>query len=614
MKRHSANSSTFCLVVGLVGLALAFSWLVALTPQARNIEIIRPDLTVNTRALSSFEYLNYNTDREGLYWLKFETEPMIYPLSRLKMRTMNCVHEMSTSHGEWKLPSGLQNVCDNRKGLLLVNTKDSLSQNTQWHFAGSTRGDSYGVLLEKDWTDLPVTAGLIALTLSLALILYARLPARHLAERLFVMTFLILAFLFRFWLVFIEAPPQFSLFSDMGAYFSRSEEILNGQFRIDQLFQPIGFTLWSLWLRELGDFELFNWAQVFFSWGTVILIYLMVRQRFGALAGALSAVIGTTYVPLAGFATFHMAENAYAFFISLILWLILRTLNNPKLRGFFLIGLLMALAFYFKGNHAFFIPIFALWLLYQDRHQFKKGFSKAAVMGLGCALVVAPHMAWTWQHYGKPQLGPTAGALNFVEGKCPSKDNEDSTGARWMSPMFGFTNERLYKKWDRPFTDQSYFWKAGVNCIKEDPLVLIESLRYIYYLAWGNPLWPHISTNVQDLYYPWENFFYYCLLPLTLLGLLVLRKDEEAFNQASALLMLSLFLTVWFFKSENRFRVPFDALLIAWSSVGASWVLLKAWALSGRLTVYLRNLLIKTPIVVQVTQQEKSSGAEPNQS
>lgn len=595
-------------------MALAFSWLFALTPRPHNIEVIRPNLTVNTQSLSSFNYLNYNTDHEGLYWLKFETAPMIYPLSRLKMRTMNCVHEMSTNHSDWKLPSGLQSVCDNRSGLLLKDTTKSLSQNTQWRFAGSTRGDSYGVLLEKDWSDPPVAAGLALLTLSLALMLYVRLPTRHLSERLFVVTFLILAFLFRFWLVFIESPPQFGLFSDMGAYFSRSEEILKGQFQLDQLFQPIGFTLWSLWLRKLGDFELFNWSQVFFSWGTVVFIYLMVRERFGSLAGAISVVISATYVPLAGFATFHMAENAYAFFISLLLWLILKTLKNQRLSGYFMIGLLMAIAFYFKGNHAFFIPIFALWLLYQDRQHFQKGFRKVAVMGLGCALVVAPHILWTWEHYGKPQLGPTAGALNFVEGKCPSKDNEDSTGARWMSPMFGFTNERIYKKWDRPFTDQGYFWKAGFNCVKEDPLVLISSLRYIYYLAFGNPLWPHISTNVQDLYYPWENLFYYGILPLTLLGLLVLRKDEEAFTQTSALLIMSLFLTVWFFKSENRFRVPFDALLIAWSSVGASWVLLKLLSFLGWLTVYLRNLFIKTPVVVQVTHQEESSGAEPNQS
>ncbi|UXR64077.1 glycosyltransferase family 39 protein [Bdellovibrio bacteriovorus] len=614
MKRHVAISSSFCLIVGLVGMALAFSWLFALTPRPRNIEIIRPNLTVNTRALSSFNYLNYNTDNEGLYWLKFDTAPMIYPLSRLKMRTMNCVHEMNTNHGDWKLPSGLQNVCDNREGLLLINTAPFLATKTQWRFAGSTRGDSYGVLLEKDWTDLPVAAGLMLLTLSLALILYARLPAHHFAERLVVVSFLILAFLFRFWLVFIEAPPQFSLFSDMGAYFSRSEEILRGHFRLDQLFQPIGFTLWSLWLRELGDFELFNWAQVFFSWGTVVLIYLMVRERFGSLAGAISVLISAAYVPLAGFATFHMAENAYAFFISLILWLILRTLKNQKLRGFFLIGLFMATAFYFKGNHAFFIPFFALWLLYRDRHHFTKGIAKVTLLGLGCTLVVAPHMAWTWKHYGKPQLGPTAGALNFVEGKCPSKDNEDSTGARWMSPMFGFTNERIYKKWDRPFTDQTYFWNAGFNCVKQDPMVLVSSLRYIYYLAFGNPLWPHISTDVQKLYYPWENFFYYGMLPLTLLGLLILRKDKEAFNQASALLMLSLFLTVWFFKSENRFRVPFDALLIAWSSVGASWALLKVLSISGRLTVHLRNLFIKAPVIVQITHQEKPSSAEPNQS
>lgn len=603
MNTSIRSTSLFCL--GALLLTLSLSWLFLLTPRAQNIEIIKPNLNVIYDSLSTFHNQGLNPEAEGLYWIKFTTEPLIYPLSHLKLRTMNCVHEMSTHLGDWKLPTDVHVRCDNRTGFKLNNTASSLSQKTTWHFAGSTKGDSFGVFLEKDWTSPPVALGLFMVLVALMLLLAAKLPAESWTEKTAVIAILGGAFLFRFWLVFIKAPPEFSLFSDMAGYYHRGEEIMRGEYSLSQLFQPAGFTLWSLWLRQLGDFELLKWSQVFLSWGTVLLIYLMVRSRFGALAGFFAVALSAGHIPLAGFATFHMAENAYAFLITLFLWQMLRTFQHEKLLGYFSMGLLLALAFYFKGNHAFFIPILGLWLLYRERDNLLRGFTKAATTAIGCLIVVIPHMGWTWKHYGNPHLGPTAGALNFVEGKCPSKDNADSAGARWMSPLFHFTNERTFKQWDRPFTDQGYFWKEGFKCVSENPAVLVSSLRYIYYLAWGNELWPLISNPTRDLYYQWEHFFYYAMLPLTLLGLLVLRKTKDPFNQATALLMLSLFLTVWFFKSENRFRVPFDALLIGWSSLGFAWLY--------RLAVDLGNLLIQSPQVVKISDQEKSAGAKPDQ-
>lgn len=576
-------------MAALTGLCLSLMWLFALTPRAKDIEVIKPNLDTNTQTLASFQYHGSDADNEGLYWIKFTTEPLIYPLNRLKLRTLNCVHEMSTNHGDWVMPQNLDLICDNKEGLRLRNTAKSLSQKTTWHFAGSTRGDSYGVFLEKDWTELPVALGLVLFTLFLGALVFLTLPAHTLTERVIVTTALIGAFGLRFWLVFIESPPQINIFSDMAAYYMRADEILRGHYDLGQLFQPIGFTLWSLWIRSIGDFELFNWLQVAFSWGTVLLIYLIAKEKFGGVAASIAAIFGAVHVPLAAFATFHMAENIYAFLITLTLWLIMKTLKSESLVRYFLLGLLMMIAFYFKGNHAFFIPIFSLWLLWQGRHEFFKSFLRVSVMGIGCLLIVAPHMAWTWKHLGKPQFGPTAGALNFVEGKCPSKDNEDSTGSRWMSPLFGITGERTYKKWDRPFTDQAYFWKAGLECIQNDPWVLVSSLRYIYYLAWGNILWPIMATSAKEVYLPWETFFYYGLLPLALLGLLVLRKDKDRYTTATVLLMMSLFLTVWFFKSENRFRVPFDALVITWSSLGAGWLAQQAVAMLAPLRIQIRR-------------------------
>jgi hypothetical protein len=186
-------------------------------------------------------------------------------------------------------------------------------------------------------------------------------------------------------------------------------------------------------------------------------------------------------------------------------------------------------------------------------------------------------LAFTKWAYNQWQWGPTAGALNFVEGKCPSKNNSDSAGAGWMSPLFVTLKETAAKKWDRPFTDQAYFWKAGANCVKENPWVMVESLRYINYLFYGNSTWPVAGSDIDFLYKIWAPIFEWILLPLALIGAWAFsrrqnshspKSDSKSFNEVCALLVLTIFFTVYIFKSENRFRVPFDGIFLMWSSLG----------------------------------------------
>ncbi|WP_291515811.1 glycosyltransferase family 39 protein [Bdellovibrio sp. ArHS] len=553
----------------LIGMVAGLAWIFYLSPRPYDISFIQPDMKIFNKAPAT---MNHRGTSEGLYWLSFKTPARTFALNKLILRTRNCIHSLSTDNKEW---SEISKSCDNKKGLSLENTGQELAKDTQWHFAGSTRGDLHGVILDKDWSEPKLAAGLLFFLLSLALFIFAVIPADDSVERGFVTFILIGAFLLRFWFVFIISPPELSLFSDMGAYFQRAWEISRHSFNVNQLFQPVGFTLWSQQIRDLGGFELFNWTQVFLSWGIVLFIYLMARERFGRLAGAVAVLFAAIHIPQAAMASMHLAENIYGFFLTMSLWVILRTLKTEKLSGYFLTGILLMLSFYFKGNHAFFIPIFSLWLLYQHRQNFFKGSLKVLVLGLGCMLVAAPHLAWTQMNYGKAFLGPTAGALNFVEGKCPSKDNQDSQGNRWMSPLFHVTGEKTFKQWPRPFTDQNYFWKEGFKCVAAEPMVLGTSLRYIYYLFGGNMLWPIGETPMRSLFLEWEKFFLFALLPFTLVGALVYARRKDDFSEVAALLMLSLFLTVWFFKSENRLRVPFDAVLIIWSAVGYAWALEK---------------------------------------
>ncbi len=590
---------------------VCLNWFQLLTPKMENIQVVRPNLETDINSPTSLVIKDHNPAEGGLFWIQFNTRASLLPswmnLRQFRLRTLSCINSMTTNGQEWKLPASPELRCNNERGLAIYSRLDVMSKATSWNLAGDSFGGSFGFYLDKDWSAPQLFVGLIFLCLAICGMLYAKLPLSQDRWKIPVIAIFLAGFLLRFWTTQVAMPPEMYLFSDMAAYFQRGVQMLRGSFNIGQTFQPIGYTLYGLALRLLGDWELHKWVSIFVSMGTVLLAYLLVLKNFGKTAALLTLLFFAFDVPQIGFTARYMAESPYSFLIMLSLWWISRALESSRLRDYFIVGTLLMLAFYFKGNHAFFIPALSVWLIYRERAQVKVALNKVAMMALGCVLIMTPHLIFTQWAYHQMQWGPTAGALNFVEGKCPSKNNADSAGAGWMSPLFVTLHETTFKKWDRPFTDQGYFWNAGANCVKENPWVMVESLRYINYLFYGNSTWPVAGSTVDFLYKIWAPIFEYLLLPLAAIGALARsRRYSEStrikkastpehfiisfarrpssfsevcpvsasyrrrtdFNEVCALLVLTIFFTVYIFKSENRFRVPFDGIFLMWSSLG----------------------------------------------
>jgi hypothetical protein len=98
----------------------------------------------------------------------------------------------------------------------------------------------------------------------------------------------------------------------------------------------------------------------------------------------------------------------------------------------------------------------------------------------------------------------------------------------------------------------------------------------VYYLFTGNPLWPveTVSHAEERLY---EALFAAVIVPLFAIGMLASFRRWRTSLVVPALLYLALFLAVWIFKSELRFRVPFDAITMIYASFGTAmlWSLLR---------------------------------------
>lgn len=211
--------------------------------------------------------------------------------------------------------------------------------------------------------------------------------------------------------------------------------------------------------------------------------------------------------------------------------------------------------------------LFGAFLLIRERRAARRAVLAAAVVVVAGLLA---HGVLSWTTTGHFQLTPSASGLNLVEGKCPWKDNEDSLGARWLSPLYVQLGRTEYKHWDRSFTDSAYFIAAGLSCIAANPWFLVQSLEGIPFLFVGNWIWPRREIPLDGYLRIYEMAFSLWAV-VGLIAAMMLggeRMRSTRMFAAWVLPIAALFLSVYVFKSEIRFRVPFDVVIIPLALAG----------------------------------------------
>ena len=387
---------------------------------------------------------------------------------------------------------------------------------------------------------------------------------------------LLAAFLVRLAALYFH-PIQDSLYSDMGNYVLVADSLGSGPWKPSQFFQPIGFPsivyvlkrLFSDWGTALGL------CQAVLSTATAAIVWRCAEKSFGPKIGWLALLVAAFHVHWVMLSTVALPETTFTFLLAVLLWLTLEVLERQSPAWSAAWGIAFFAAFIVKGSHGFFGPIFLLAVLIWKR------WSRAVIVRVVLPISVAVgtglllHGALTYQTIGKFEMISTEGGLNFVEGKCPSKRNFDSTGYFTYSPLYTQLGMDAGKQWDRPFTDSAYFVNEGLRCIRRNPLVLVTSVESVPFLFVGNFLWPTTQyptapyTRVYDLIF---GLFLVVGLVVAYRGMWPLTGQAWPTFIAWATPFLGLCLCVYVFKSEIRFRVPFDVWLIPVAVSG--WVAL----------------------------------------
>lgn len=364
-------------------------------------------------------------------------------------------------------------------------------------------------------------------------------------------------------------PLAGSLYSDMANYVQLASEITAGNWRPEDFFQPVGYPLLIAGAMRVTDqwLSVVGWINVLASTVTMGIVWYSATQSFGRTVGLVSLGVAALHLPWIVFAGFAMPETLFGLCLALLSLVTWQFAKSLRIRDGLLWGACFSFGLLLKGTHILLVVLLALVLLIRD--------GRAARRGLAAIFVVVfvgllAHGTLALATTGSFQMTPSASGLNFVEGKCPSKDNEDSTGARWLSPLYAQLGRHEHKVWARPFRDSPYFLMAGLSCIVDQPWVLIQSLEGIPFLFVGNWLWPSSSVPFEA-YLPLYEMSFSLLAIVGLLALVLLGGDAMRSTRMIAtwvIPVVALFLCVYIFKSEMRFRIPFDVFIIPLAVAG----------------------------------------------
>ena len=302
---------------------------------------------------------------------------------------------------------------------------------------------------------------------------------------------------------------------------------------------------------------------------TLFLIYQSVMLSWGRKIATYTLIIGALHLPWIMLTGYALPETFYTLLLAALLYLGLKVIQEGKLIHNISWGLVFIAAFWIKGQHVFLFPLFLLGLWIKDKKSFWK---KSSVISFMVFFGLLVHGLLTSNTTGKFQLSASTGGLNLVEGKCESKKNTDSRGMTFYSPLYYHLHLNQHKKWNRPFTDSKYFIQQGIKCMQKNPWVIIQSLENIPYLFFGNLLWPLDWSPFAKAMRLYELAFTLFILPgLFAFGLSQSRKGIQDLI-IWVFPVLALFVLVFIFKSEIRYRIPFDVFLVPMGMKG--WVIL----------------------------------------
>jgi tetratricopeptide (TPR) repeat protein len=422
-------------------------------------------------------------------------------------------------------------------------------------------------------------------------------------ERLIVLGIFVLAFALRiiYLLQMRSSPHFFSPTMDPLFHDSWAQSITGGNWIGSKVFFRAPFYAYFLAMvyKIFGHgYIIPRLIQHLIGSFSCVLIYFLAKRLFGRTTAIVAGLIAATYGMLLYFEGELLLDSFLVFFDLLLILLLLKARDVPRLSRWFVCGLVLGVSAITRPNILFFIPFVWLWIYWvlRTKVSLKRITTYAALFLLGAVLVIFPVTLRNVLAGDDLVLIASQGGINFYIG---NNENADGMSAifyheHWEYRDFQMAAENETGRSLKPSEISNFYYRKGIDFFLKKPSQAFGLLTKKVYLFWSRF---EISNN-QDIYFYRRYSSLIRLLPLGFwfvgpLGLMGMvlsfwfarrnRKvqTEQIADQSKKLLLpiffvFSYMITVVMFFVPTRFRLPVIPFLIIFSGFALVWLIRKA--------------------------------------
>jgi len=377
-----------------------------------------------------------------------------------------------------------------------------------------------------------------------------------------------LGFIFRYIFSSIIHPLSQYQFSDMQSYLITATRISRNFISPINIFYPPGYSLFLHFISKISQdnfYQLVAIAQSFIGIFTCLLLFDIARKIISKRLAIVFLFTLTIYYPWIDYTGYLLSENLATFFLVLITWLTYKIVTK-KINYILMILLppIVALGSMVRANLFISGLLCLTWIIINKKtyHHLDQLLTLSTSILFSALFMISINYSLS----GISTAFSLNGGLVFAQGQCRYLSVNDSAGWCFGPPVFvqrGFLKEKTF---DQPFTNSDYFYRHGLDCLKQEPTLILHKFTDLYYLFFGNVSWPSSNQPGFDIAMRYSHYaFAGLVIPGLLLGLyryLFLSKAKKKLVTPLYLVILSLIITTVIYHADIRYRVPFDGIFI----------------------------------------------------
>lgn len=366
--------------------------------------------------------------------------------------------------------------------------------------------------------------------------------------------------LIKYYIVFIDHNPNQFVYSDMNGYVERARNTLLWSFQPMDTIYPPGYHLFLALIMKISNSPFFLALSNFgLGVGATCLSYSVARKFLSRKFSFLAVLLMTSLQMLNVIYGFYISENLFIVLLLLSYLNFFDFIRKPQVHKLVLFSFFFALSSITRGEALlmYLCTIMLFLLLEKMNHKIKHIIVSLFVVF--SILIIESTLAS--KIAGKITFISNNSGLSSMIGWCKLYKIESfPPGQRWyfystagIEKKYGFVNTYATSV---SFLDNAYFWNQSLNCIKQNPILILKKIEAVLFLFKSNffpgfntyPLWKYISNTLLII-----------IASLCFVKIIIFRQIKSIYLLVP---LISVSIFAYLLQGEERYLVPSLPFLI----------------------------------------------------